>query len=98
MTEIRPKVHGHVSSWLEKKSPPIDITRKWAKFWHVSFNPNFDHDDVIQMRHEVYKILRELFELYHIKIWEKMGEGITEIHLIEYKKTFRNLKNPLFWL
>ena len=35
---------------MEKNSPPIDITRKLAKFEIVAFNQNFDHDDVIKMK------------------------------------------------
>ena len=32
-----------------KKSPPIDITRKYEKFCIVAFNQELHYDDVIKM-------------------------------------------------
>ena len=49
ISEIRHNEECHVSSWLEKTSTPIDITRKNAKFGHVAFNQIFYHDDVIKI-------------------------------------------------
>ena len=39
------KEHCHADSCLERKSPPIDITRKYDKLWIVAFNQKFHYDD-----------------------------------------------------
>ena len=33
----------------KKKSPPIDITRKYEKLCIVAFNRKFDYDDVTKL-------------------------------------------------
>ena len=67
------KKHCHADSCFEKKSPPIDITRKYEKLCIVAFNRKFDYDDVIKMKNKCHMSYRELSQLQHIKIWEKIG-------------------------
>ena len=57
---------------LKKKSSPIDITRKYEKLCIVAFNRKFHYDDVIKMKNKCHMSCRELSQLQHIKIWEKI--------------------------
>ena len=65
--------HCHADSCFEKKSPPIDITRKHEKLCIVAFNRKFHYNDVIQMKNKCHISCRELSQLQHVKIWEKIG-------------------------
>ena len=67
------KTHCHADSCFEKKSPPIDITRKYEKLCIVAFNRKFQYDDVIKMKNKCHIFCRELSQLQHIKIWEKIS-------------------------
>ena len=72
ISEIRLKEHCHADSCFQKKSPPIDNTRKSDIFCIVAFNRKFDYDDVIEMKNKCHISCRELFKLQHIKIWAKI--------------------------
>ena len=52
ITEIMDKEQGHARSCFEKKSAPIDTTRKYDFSCNVAFNRKFDYDDVIKMKNE----------------------------------------------
>ena len=65
--------HCHADSCFEKKSSPIDITRKYEKLCIVAFNGKFDYDAVIKMKNKCHISCRELSQLQHIKIWEKIA-------------------------
>ena len=56
--------------WKKKKKK--DITRKYDKLCIVAFNRKFDYDDVIKMKNKCHVSGRELSQLQHIKIWEKI--------------------------
>ena len=49
-----------------KKSPPIDITRKYEKLCIVA---------LIKIKNKCHISCRELFQLQHIKIWEITNKG-----------------------
>ena len=66
--------HCHADSCFEKKVPPIDITRKYEKLCTVAFNRKFDYDDVIKIKNKCHISRRELSQLQHIEIWEKIAQ------------------------
>ena len=51
-TEILLQEHCHADLCFEKKSPAVDITRKYDKLCIVAFNRKFHCDDVIKMKIE----------------------------------------------
>ena len=67
------KKYCHADSCFAKKSPPIDITRKYEKLCIVAFNRKIDYDDVIKMK-KCHIFRRELSQLQHIEIWEKIAQ------------------------
>ena len=69
------KEQCHALSCFEKKSAPIDTTRKYDCFCNVAVNREFDHDDVIKMKNKCHISCRELSNLPHIKIWAKIDHG-----------------------
>ena len=71
-TDILDKEQCHADSCFEKKSSPIDITRKYEKLCTVAFNGKFHYEDVIKMKNKCHISCRELSQLQHIKIWEKI--------------------------
>ena len=40
---------------------------------YVAFNRKFNYDDVIKMKNKCHMPCRELSQLQHIKIWEKIA-------------------------
>ena len=59
---------------LKKSHLLIDITRKYEKLCTVAFNRKFDYDNVIKMKNKYHTSDRELSQLQHIKIWEKIDD------------------------
>ena len=109
-TEILLKERCHADSCLERKSPPIDITRKYEKLYIVAFNRKLDYNDVIKMKKFICLVdncLRSKLNInviclvenclsYNISKFGKNRSPVSEITSIEHKKMTSSMKNILF--